>query len=104
VTVEDVTNILLDVYVEQVDQSPYEALKQFLRNLEGSGPDEVTVTRFEPSSVPAILMVKSAANPEQAVFLDRLLREGASILGQKVRNVMESELSSARGGKSLVTV
>ena len=49
-------------------------------------------------------MVRSAANPEQALFLDKLLKEGTSVLSQKVRNVMESELASARGGKSMVTV
>jgi len=103
VVVEDVKEILGELYVDPVDQSAYEAIKQFLANLDGGGPDEVTASRFAPSYVPAIV-VRSAADPRQTQFLERLLAEGGSVLGPRVRKAMESQLRAALIGQSTLTV
>jgi len=103
VNVQDVREIL-DLYVEQVDQTPYEAVKQFLSSLTEGGPDEVNAVKFEPSYVPAILTVRSAADPAQAAMLERLLAEGGSVLIGNVRRAIETALLSAKDGRSSVAV
>jgi HSP90 family molecular chaperone/class 3 adenylate cyclase len=102
VEVGDVRDILT-LYVPPIEQAPYEAMKQFLASLDGGGPDEVSASRFEPSYVPAILIVSSASSPERAEALERLLREGAPVLTGKVRRMMEDEIMGSRTGRATVS-
>lgn len=103
VVIEDVRAIL-DLYVEEVDQAPYEAMKQFLSSLDGGGPDEVRASRFEPSYIPAVLIVKSHANPEQANILERILKEGGNVFDKRVSKAIEDQLNMAKLGRSQITV
>ncbi len=102
VAVEDVRGIL-NLYVEPVDQAPYEAMRQFLAGLDGGGPDDVSASRFEPSYVPAILIITSAHSPERAEALERLLREGSHVLTGKVRRLVEDEITGSRIGRASVS-
>ncbi|MCG8653909.1 MAG: ATP-binding protein, partial [Pirellulales bacterium] len=103
VEVVDVRQIL-DVYVDQIDQRPYESMKQFLASLDGGGPDEVTASRFQPAIVPAILTMSSADHPESALVLERLLKQGRSILDPKARRAIEEAKKSALEGRPFITV
>jgi HSP90 family molecular chaperone/class 3 adenylate cyclase len=102
VAVEDVRQIL-DLYVEQVDQAPYEAIKQYLFSLEG-GPDAFEASRFEPSYVPAILSVQGSIDPEKGKVLSRILEEGASVFDAKIRRAIEEGIAGARFGKTTKTI
>lgn len=102
VTVVDVRTIL-DIYVETVNQAPYELMKQFLKELDGGGPDDVTVAKFMPASVPAIMMVGVVDTAEQKRVLEGILHS-SSVLEPKVRRVMEEAIRAANEGRTSVNV
>lgn len=98
VTVIDVTEIL-DIYVEAVDETPYEGVKRYLLSLEG-GPDDFKASRFEPSYVPAILSTYGMADPNKAETLSNILAQGGSVFDQRIRNVFEEAINGAQFGKA----
>ncbi len=103
VTVVDVRQIL-DRYVEEVDQKPYTMIKEFLSKIDAVGADEVKAVRFDPSYVPAIMTVSNAADPQSAKLLEKMLREGGSVMSSKVRATLQRELNEAKLGKLYITV
>jgi HSP90 family molecular chaperone/class 3 adenylate cyclase len=102
-TVSHVRDIL-NIYVEPIDEAPYEPLMRFLKGLDGGGPDDVSVSKFSPNYVPAIMTIGSADNPHQAKVLEELLAQGGSVLDGKVKKVMEDAVAAARDGRDHVRV
>lgn len=103
VAVEEVSQIL-DLYVDEVNQTPYEPLKQFLSSLDGGGPEEVRATRFSPAYVPAIALVQKRADDAQAAMIERFVRDAGGVLKGKIRDVLRQEVEDARHGKVATTV
>lgn len=102
VVVEDVCGIL-DLYVEQVDQEPYEAVKRYLQSLM-DGPEEVWARRFEPSYMPSIMFSQGKRDPDHANVLQRILEEGGSVLTPRIKRVFEEEIKGATEGKVTNTI
>jgi len=102
VVVEDVCGIL-DLYVEQVDQGPYEAAKRFLQTL-ADGPEEVRACRFEPSYMPSIMFSQGRQDPDRANVLQSILQEGGSVLSAKIKRAFEEEIKGASEGKVTNTI
>ncbi len=94
----------IDLYVEKVDQTDYEQIKQYLKQLDGAGPDEVHVSRFQPSSVPAIMTLGATKREGQAQALQHLLEQSASVLDARTRREIEKLMETARTGRESVTV
>ncbi|MEM9552766.1 MAG: ATP-binding protein [Acidobacteriota bacterium] len=103
VSVEPVTSVL-DLYVDEVPQEPYEPLKQFLASLDGGGPDDVRASRFAPSYVPAITLVQAHADEAQAAMIERFVQDAGGVLKGKIRETLRQEVLDARHGKAKVTV
>jgi HSP90 family molecular chaperone/class 3 adenylate cyclase len=95
---------VLDLYVEKVDQAPYELLKHFLKQLDGAGPDEVHVSKFQPASVPAMMTLGAHRREGQAQALEHFLQQAASVLDAKTRHQMEKMMETSRVGREFVTV
>lgn len=95
---------VLDLYVEKVDQAPYEQMKQYLGGLDGGGPDEVTVSKFSPSYVSAIMTMGTADNEAQAKTLEAFLQQGASVLDPKLRQTLEEALQTSKAGRAYLTL
>lgn len=103
VAVEDVSGIL-DLYVDVVDQTAYEPLKQYIAGLDREETDEIKASRFSPSYVPAIMMVTSAADERQAELLEKFMREAGGVLAQRIRQTLTQEVQDARLGRPRLTV
>lgn len=95
---------MMDLYVDKVDQTDYELLKQYLRQLDGAGPDEIHVSKFQPPSVPAMMTLGASKREGQAQALEQLLEQSASVLDARTRKEIEKMMKSARTGREFVTV
>lgn len=94
----------IELYVDKVDQTPYEQLKLFLRSLDGGGPDDVNVSKFAPNYVPAILTVSTADTSQQASMLEHFLQQGGSALDPKLRQTLERAMADSKAGRVSVMV
>lgn len=103
VSVENVSDIL-ELYVDTVDQKPYEAMTMYMRSLEDGEADEVRATRFDPSYVPAIAIVRSAADEMQAKILEKFLAEAGGVLAGRIRDQLMREVRDARYGKASLSI
>lgn len=100
---DDVREVM-DLYVDKVDQTDYELLKQYLRQLDGAGPDEIHVSKFQPASVPAMMTLGASKGEGQAQALEHLLEQSASVLDARTRKEIEKMMKTSRTGREFVTV
>lgn len=103
--VEDIRSSFDQLYVDKVDQAPYQQLMEFLRSLDGGGPDVVTVSKFAPSYVPAIMTVGEAEDRmAQSSALDNFLQQAANVLDPQTRRSLQEISLRSKEGKAQVVV
>lgn len=103
--VEDIRSSFEELYVDKVDQAPYQQLMEFLRSLDGGGPDVVTVSKFAPSYVPAIMTIGDAEDrTAQSSALDNFLQQAANVLDPQTRKSLQEISQRSKEGKVQVVV
>ncbi len=95
---------MLDLYLDKVDEAPYEQLVQFLEALDGGAVDEVKISRFSPNYVPAFVTMSLADTSQQAKAIEAFLEAGGSILDPKLRQTLEEAMVTSRMGRAHVTL
>ncbi len=89
---------------EEFDETPYERMKQFLKSLDGAGPDEVTVSKFDPPYVPALMTLTASRSPEQANMVETWIKQGGAELDPKLRKAMDEAAKAAKEGREFMAL